>query len=65
MNLNRRVEILENLSETKQKSYVIIPKDDETCEEAQRRYCQEKNITEADLDAGRVFQIVLVSPGDV
>ncbi len=65
MYLNRRLEALEKQSQSATKYYVIYPKDDENPAEARQRYCQERNFTEADLDAGRVFQIVLVSPGDV
>ena len=65
MNLNRRIETLEKQSVGETKLYVIVPKDEESSLEARQRYCQEKNITEADLEAGRVLQIVYVSPGDI
>jgi hypothetical protein len=65
MNLSRRIETLEKQSVGETKLYVIAPKDEESSLEARQRYYQEKNITEADLEAGRVFQIVYVSPGDI
>ena len=65
MNLSRRIETLEKQSAGGTKFYVIVPKDGESTLEARQRYCQENNITEADLEAGRVFQIVYVSPGDI
>jgi hypothetical protein len=65
MNLSRRIETLEKQSVGETKLHVIVPKDEESSLEARQRYCQEKNITEADLEAGRVFQIVYVSPGDI
>ena len=65
MFLNKRIEALEKQSPVVEKVYQIIPKGDETSEEARQRYCQENNVTEADLEAGFVIQIVLVSPGDV
>lgn len=65
MYLNRRIEALERQSPVVEKVYHIIPKGDETPEEARQRYCQENNITEAYLETGFVIQIVFVSPGDV
>jgi hypothetical protein len=65
MNLSRRIETLEKQSAGETKLHVIVPKDEESSLEARQRYCQEKNITEADLEAGRVLQIVYVSPGDI
>ena len=65
MNLSRRIDTLEKQSGGETKFYVIVPKDEESPLEARQRYCRENNITEADLEAGRVFQIVYVSPGDI
>ena len=65
MNLSRRIDTLEKQSGAETKLYVVVPKDEESPLEARHRYCQENNITEADLEAGRVFQIVYVSPGDI
>ncbi len=65
MTPNRRIEQLENRLIPAKKIYRIVPKGDETPEEARQRYCQENNVTEADLEAGFVIQVVFVSPGDV
>ena len=65
MNLSRRIETLEKESGGETKCYVVVPKDEESPLEARQRYCQENNITEAELEAGRVLQIVYVSPGDI
>ena len=64
MNLSRRIDTLEKQSGGKTKCYVVVPKDGESSLEARQRYCRNENITEADLEAGRLFQIVYVTPGD-
>ena len=66
MNLNRRIEKLEKFSPSaSNKVYVIVPKDDESPAEARQRYCKEENVTEADLEIGKVFEVTFVSPGDL
>lgn len=65
MNLSRRIETLEKQPGSETKCYVVVQKDEESPLEARQRYCQEKNITEAYLEAGRVLPIVYVSPGDI
>ena len=63
MNLNRRIESLEKQSPVVEKVYSIRPRPGEIHQDARQRYCQEKNITEADLEAGFVVQRIIVSPG--
>jgi len=66
MTIKHRIQRLEDKHlPSKQRTYVIVSNYGEPRDEAKQRYCQEKNITEADLEVGRVFQIVYVSPGDI
>ncbi|NNE62708.1 MAG: hypothetical protein HKN34_01370 [Gammaproteobacteria bacterium] len=65
MTLNRRIERLENRLIPHEKLYRFTQKVGESSDEAGQRYCQEQNITEDELEAGMVIQIVLVSPEDV
>ena len=65
MNLNRRIEQLENRMIPPQKVYRFIQQVGESSDEARQRYCQESGVTEEELEAGMVMRIVLVSPGDV
>ena len=61
MNLNRRIELLEKTSpSTIDKVFMISQQDGESSEEARRRYCQEENLSEADLEAGFVILMVHV-----
>jgi len=60
VNLNRRIETLEKQTSSGSQNYhIIIPKDGETPEQARQRYCIEKNVTEAELEVSRVFQVVI------
>jgi len=65
VNLNRRIETLEKRSSVVEQVYRIIPKCNETPAEARLHYCQENNVTEADLEVGFVVQRIIVSPEDV
>ena len=66
MNLDRRIENLEKQTSSGSKNcHVIYPKNDDTPEQARQRYCLEMNVTEAELEVSRVFQVVAMSPGDV
>jgi hypothetical protein len=56
MNLNRRIECLEKKSpSTNDKVFMISQDSNESHEEAKQRYCQEENLSEADLAAGIVI----------
>ena len=59
MNINRRIELLEKKSpSTIEKVFVISQQGGESYEEARQRYCQEENLSEADLEAGLVIRMV-------
>ena len=59
MNLNRRIELLEEKSpSTFDKVFMISQQDGESYEEARQRYCQKENLSEADLEAGLVIRMV-------
>ena len=61
MNLDRRLERLEKISpSTIDKVFLISQQDGESYEEARQRYCQAENLSEADLEAGFVIQMVHV-----
>ncbi len=61
MNLDRRIELLEKKSpSTFDKVFMISQQDGESYEEARQRYCQEENLSEADLEAGFVIHMVHV-----
>jgi hypothetical protein len=59
MAIKRRIERLENKSPTTMdKVFMISQGSDESYEEARQRYCQEENLSEADLEAGFVIRMV-------
>ena len=67
MNLIRRIETLEKKSSPSLNVIILESEVDKTTDEALERYCNEMNITEAELEANNslIIHEVYVSPEDI